>query len=55
MNQLGPEGVEHLKNMASSLQAAQGGSMPGAMPTVVDEDDDDVPDLIDNFEDVSKT
>merc|ERR1719420_2802372 len=47
INQLGPDNLMNLKRIAESM-GAQAGGKPGA------EDDDDVPDLIENFEDVSK-
>ena len=49
MNQLSPDNINQLKRIADSLQqgnASKAGSGP--------DDDDDVPDLVENFEDVSK-
>jgi len=65
LNQLGPESLTHLKRLASNVQAAAGkkGSFPFAglsgvgdlgLGATIDEDDDEVPDLVENFEEVSK-
>jgi len=48
INQLGPDNLEELKKIYASFQA---GELGGAKP---EEDDDDVPELVENFEDVSK-
>lgn len=45
INELGSENLANLKEIAGNLSGAEGG--------VVD-DDDDVPDLVENFEDASK-
>jgi len=47
INQLGPDNLEELKKIYASFQA---GELGGAK---VEEDDDDVPELVENFEDVS--
>jgi len=52
INQLGPDNLANLKQIAESYSAAQKAAK-GAAP-VDDDDDDDVPDLVDNFEDVSQ-
>jgi len=51
INQLGPDNLANLKQIAeayASNSGAQGGS-----GTVNDDEDDDVPDLVENFEEVS--
>ncbi|KAJ1454869.1 NAC domain-containing protein [Pelagophyceae sp. CCMP2097] len=48
MNQLGPDNIHHLKQIADQMAA------PGSAPAQDDDSDDDVPDLVENFEDVSK-
>lgn len=65
LNQLGPESLTHLKRLASNVQAAAGkkGSFPFpglsgvsdmGLGATIDEDDDEVPVLVENFEEVSK-
>jgi len=49
INQLGPDNLANLKKIAESYQA--GG--PGQIPTGDAEDDEDVPDLVDNFEETA--
>lgn len=51
INQLGPDNLANLKQIAESYTAAQKAARAAAGD---DEDDDDVPDLVDNFEDVSQ-
>ena len=50
LNQLGADSLTHLKRLASAV--------PGMTATVPegneDEDDDEVPDLVENFDEVSK-
>ena len=48
LNQLGAESLGNLRKLASSMPA----NMKNIMP--VEDDDDDVPELIENFEDASK-
>jgi nascent polypeptide-associated complex subunit beta len=56
MNQLGAENVWSLKNLAKTLSSvteeakASGAGVMGG----IDEDDDEVPQLVENFDDVSK-
>ena len=45
LNQLGPDSLASLRKLAESYQAIQQGQRGAAT-----EDDDDVPDLVDNFE-----
>ena len=52
INQLGPDNLANLKQIAESYTAAQKAAKAAAGAD--DEDDDDVPDLVDNFEDVSQ-
>lgn len=55
INQLGPDNLANLKQIAESYTAAQRNAKAAAAANGEDEeDDDDVPDLVDNFEDVSK-
>ncbi|KAF1336584.1 Transmembrane protein, partial [Globisporangium splendens] len=51
INQLGPDNLANLKQIAESYTAAQKAARAAAGEA---EDDDDVPDLVDNFEDVSQ-
>jgi len=48
ISQLGPDNLQHLKRIAEGLSAAEGSG------AVADGADDDVPDLDENFEEVSK-
>lgn len=52
INQLGPDNLANLKQIAESFNTAQKSQQKHA--TIEEEDDDDVPDLVDNFEDVSE-
>ncbi|KAJ9505673.1 hypothetical protein QJQ45_011409 [Haematococcus lacustris] len=67
LNQMGPDSIQHLKKMMQQLTGGMGmpglnsmggpGSFPGiqSAPEGQDaEDDDDVPDLVENFEDAAK-
>ncbi len=58
MNQLGPDNINHLKQIADSMSLGSGNAQEsaavGAGAVGIDDDDDDVPDLVENFEDVSK-
>ena len=55
MNQLGPDNINHLKQIADSMSMGGGAGAADAAPAAGDDDDDDdVPDLVENFEDVSK-
>lgn len=49
LNQLGPESMGRLRDIAS----AQYGAQAGAAAAEEEEDDDDVPDLVENFEEVA--
>ena len=49
INQLGPDNLANLKKLAETSQ--RGGAPP---PTAGADDDEDVPDLVDNFEEASK-
>merc|ERR1712087_397455 len=54
LNQLGAESLTHLKRLASNVT---GGGVGGAMEAannMDEEDDDEVPDLVENFDEVSK-
>lgn len=48
LNQLGSESINHLKRLASSVQATGGAGEGGA------DDDEEVPDLVENFDEASK-
>jgi len=50
MNQLGPDNMDHLKQIADNMTTTKMVSSS----EIEAEEDDDVPDLIENFEDVSK-
>lgn len=53
LNQLGADSLTHLKRLASSVPGM--GAAPGATAEANDEEDDDeVPDLVENFDEVSK-
>ena len=52
MNQLGPDNINHLKQIADQMNYPGSGGMPD-MPAAGADDDDDVPDLVENFEDIS--
>merc|ERR1711872_1041581 len=53
LNQLGADSLTHLKRLANAVpgMAAGGGMSDGNM---ADDDDDEVPDLVENFDEVSK-
>merc|ERR1712059_187370 len=53
LNQLGAESLTHLKRLASNVT---GGGVGGALEAgnMDEEDDDEVPDLVENFDEVSK-
>lgn len=48
INQLGPDNLANLKKLAETYQSG------AAKPPTADADDEDVPDLVDNFEEASK-
>merc|ERR1712108_49951 len=52
LNQLGAESLTHLKKLASNVPTADGAN--GNMEAGKDDDDDDVPDLVENFDEASK-
>merc|ERR1719316_1564 len=55
LNQLGAESLTHLKRLASNVSGGQGlGDVAGAAGTMDEEEDDEVPDLVENFDEVSK-
>lgn len=47
LNQLGPDSLASLRKLAESYQAIQQGQQK---PSAEEEDDDEVPDLVENFE-----
>ena len=51
MNQLGPDNIDHLKQLADNLSNSNKSTSMGEEH---DDGDEDVPDLVENFEDVSK-
>ncbi|KAK9838004.1 hypothetical protein WJX74_009417 [Apatococcus lobatus] len=51
INQLGPDSLNNLKKLAEQIQPGQGGAAGGA---IEEADDDDVPDLVENFEEAAK-
>lgn len=48
LNQLGNEGLTHLKRLATSVGSA------GGLGKITNEDEEDVPDLVENFDEASK-
>merc|ERR1712098_123586 len=55
LNQLGAESLTHLKRLASNVSGGQGmGGMDDTAGTMDEEEDDEVPDLVENFDEVSK-
>ena len=52
MNQLGPDNIDHLKQLADNLSNSNKSTSMGEEH---DDGDEDVPDLAENFEDVSKS
>ena len=52
LNQLGAESLQHLKKLASNVPTADG--VDGNLDAGKDDDDDDVPDLVENFDEASK-
>ncbi|XP_076355863.1 transcription factor BTF3 homolog 4-like isoform X2 [Tachypleus tridentatus] len=53
LNQLGAESLTHLKRLAD-IQTSASASGDQAENTRIDEDDDEVPDLVENFDEPSK-
>ena len=51
LNQLGAESLTHLKRLASNVT---GGAGLGEVAGAGDDDDDEVPDLVENFDEASK-
>jgi len=55
LNQLGSESLANLKKLATSVTSGVGlGDTTGPTTADIDEDDDDVPDLVENFDEPSK-
>merc|ERR1712058_5117 len=54
LNQLGAESLTHLKRLASNVGGAGVGGAMEAANNMDEEDDDEVPDLVENFDEVSK-
>ena len=52
MNQLGPDNIDHLKQLADNLSNSNKSTSMGEEH---DDGDEDVPDLVENFEDFSKS
>ena len=52
LNQLGPDNMANLKQLAQSMQGM--GGVPSMGTGVEEEDDDDMPELVENFEAVSQ-
>ena len=53
INQLGPDNLANLKKIAESYQVDKDNDTNAAGDEESDDSDDDVPDLVENFEDVS--
>ncbi|XP_023017792.1 bicaudal [Leptinotarsa decemlineata] len=49
LSQLGPEGITQLKRLANTVANS------GSVGKIVPEDEEDVPDLVENFDEASKT
>merc|ERR1712059_77498 len=54
LNQLGAESLTHLKRLASNVTGGGVGGSMEAANTMEEDDDDEVPDLVENFDEVSK-
>merc|ERR1712095_245974 len=54
LNQLGAESLTHLKRLASNVGGAGVGGAMEAANNMEEEDNDEVPDLVENFDEVSK-
>lgn len=52
LNQLGAESLSNLKKLATNVTA--GGNQPKPAAGDIDEEDDEVPDLVENFDEASK-
>ncbi|KAK2176400.1 hypothetical protein NP493_664g02045 [Ridgeia piscesae] len=52
LNQLGAENLANLKKIATSVSS--GGDLSKPTAEEIDDDDDDVPDLVENFDEASK-
>ena len=52
MNQLGPDNIDNIKQLADNLSNSNKSTSMGEEH---DDGDEDVPDLVENFEDVSKS
>ncbi|KAI6127547.1 hypothetical protein EV401DRAFT_1854414 [Pisolithus croceorrhizus] len=50
LNQLGPDSLASLRKLAESYQAIQQGQQRPATAGAAEDDDDDVPDLVENFD-----
>ena len=50
LNQLGPDSLASLRKLAESYQAIQQGQQRAPNAGAAEEDDDDVPDLVENFD-----
>jgi len=54
LNQLGSESLANLKKLATSVTSGGLGDTTGPSTGDIDEDDDEVPDLVENFDEPSK-
>lgn len=54
LSQLGPESLDNLKWLASTLSKSSEGDSAKTAPAGIAEEDDEVPDLVDNFDEASK-
>jgi len=54
LNQLGAESLANLKKLATSVSSGGSVDITKTATGDIDEDDDDVPDLVDNFDEPSK-
>merc|ERR1711893_349101 len=53
LNQLGAEGLQNLRKLAERMPQSRMADLENGIEEV-DDDDDDVPDLVDNFDEPSK-
>jgi nascent polypeptide-associated complex subunit beta len=54
LNQLGPDSLASLRKLAESYQAIQQQARPGGAGPEADDDDEDVPDLVENFDEAAE-
>jgi len=55
LSQLGPESLDNLKWLASTLSKSGEGDASKVVPAATADDDDEVPDLVENFDEACKS